>query len=235
MATTTPDNIYSPDSGQAYALTQDLLAMADSVQDALNTRLRTADYSPRAYSGPRAARIAATATVSEGSLWTETDNLRGTYVLRGGSWTPPAPSRYAGWLRRKGGTLGIAGGGTTSYLEVATVNTNTLGITTADSATGVTVTVPEAGLYEFSLHFPLNTGGGWLMLQMATPAGASALSGAPQFEINTDPGYANVMIQRTYFVSNPATALFNPVILANNAATMREEGSLLIRRVAPIW
>ena len=36
MATTSPDKIYSPDAGQPYALTQDLLAMADSVQDALN-------------------------------------------------------------------------------------------------------------------------------------------------------------------------------------------------------
>ena len=38
MATTSPDNIYSPDAGQPYALTPDLLAMADSVQDALNNR-----------------------------------------------------------------------------------------------------------------------------------------------------------------------------------------------------
>ena len=40
MATTSPDKIYSPDAGQQYALTQDLLAMADSVQAALNTRIR---------------------------------------------------------------------------------------------------------------------------------------------------------------------------------------------------
>ena len=38
MATTSPDEIYSPDAGQQYALTQDLLLMADSVQDALNDR-----------------------------------------------------------------------------------------------------------------------------------------------------------------------------------------------------
>ena len=36
MATTTPDNIYSPDAGQQYALTQDLLATADSIQNALS-------------------------------------------------------------------------------------------------------------------------------------------------------------------------------------------------------
>lgn len=36
MATTSPDNIYSPNAGQQYALTQDLLAMADSTQVALS-------------------------------------------------------------------------------------------------------------------------------------------------------------------------------------------------------
>lgn len=43
MATTSPDNIYSPDAGQQYALTQDLLAMADSVQAAL-TNFRNSDW-----------------------------------------------------------------------------------------------------------------------------------------------------------------------------------------------
>lgn len=36
MATTSPDNIWTPDSGDDYALTVDLAAMADTVQDALN-------------------------------------------------------------------------------------------------------------------------------------------------------------------------------------------------------
>lgn len=38
MATTSPDNIWTPDGGDAYALTVDLAAMADTVQDALNKR-----------------------------------------------------------------------------------------------------------------------------------------------------------------------------------------------------
>lgn len=37
MATTSPDNIWTPDAGDDYALTTDLAAMADTVQDALNT------------------------------------------------------------------------------------------------------------------------------------------------------------------------------------------------------
>lgn len=35
MATTSPDNIWTPDSGDDYALTVDLAAMADTVQDAI--------------------------------------------------------------------------------------------------------------------------------------------------------------------------------------------------------
>lgn len=38
MATTSPDNIWTPDAGDDYALTVDLAAMADSVQNALKTR-----------------------------------------------------------------------------------------------------------------------------------------------------------------------------------------------------
>lgn len=35
MATTSPDNIWSPDAGDDYALTTDLAAMADTIQDAI--------------------------------------------------------------------------------------------------------------------------------------------------------------------------------------------------------
>lgn len=38
MATTSPDNIWTPDSGDDYALTVDLARMADDIQDALNSR-----------------------------------------------------------------------------------------------------------------------------------------------------------------------------------------------------
>lgn len=52
MATTSPDGIYSPDAGQQYALTQDLLLMADTVQDGLTSvrdgiRYRTGSSSDR--------------------------------------------------------------------------------------------------------------------------------------------------------------------------------------------
>lgn len=41
MATTSPDNIKSPDAGDQYALVQDLGALADTVQLALNRRPRS--------------------------------------------------------------------------------------------------------------------------------------------------------------------------------------------------
>jgi len=45
MALTSPSNLFSPDAGDGYALVTDLAAMQDSVQTALNTRVRTStDY-----------------------------------------------------------------------------------------------------------------------------------------------------------------------------------------------
>ena len=67
MATTSPDEIYSPDAGQQYALTQDLLAMADSVQDAL-TDVRAGI---RTFAGTNSARTAVVPNV--GDYWTTTD------------------------------------------------------------------------------------------------------------------------------------------------------------------
>lgn len=43
MATTSPDNIWTPDAGDDYALTVDLAAMADTVQDALNKKANSSD------------------------------------------------------------------------------------------------------------------------------------------------------------------------------------------------
>lgn len=78
MATTTPDNIYSPDAGQEYALTQDLLAMADTVQDAL-TSIRTRSG---VLKGPESSRPA---PGNAGSYWSSTDTGRLWYD-NGVSW-----------------------------------------------------------------------------------------------------------------------------------------------------
>lgn len=77
MATTSPDNIWTPDSGDNYALTTDLAAMADTVQDALSD---IRDDSA-AFIGTNAQRTALTApALREGITWYATDtNIRWFY------------------------------------------------------------------------------------------------------------------------------------------------------------
>lgn len=82
MVTTSPDNIFSPDSGAPYALTTDLAVMADSVQDALISRANRI--------GTSAARTAATAASPTGTLWWDT--TIGVLTIKGVStWTAVSP------------------------------------------------------------------------------------------------------------------------------------------------
>lgn len=79
MATTSPDNIWSPDSGDDYALTVDLAAMADTVQDALNT-VKT--YTPLT----DAERLALSGTdLFEGRIVYATDT-NAMWMYNGSSW-----------------------------------------------------------------------------------------------------------------------------------------------------
>lgn len=67
MATTSPDNIWTPDAGNPYALTVDLMATADSVQSALNA----ANGRIRWLRGTEAQRAVTTPQV--GDYWTTTN------------------------------------------------------------------------------------------------------------------------------------------------------------------
>lgn len=79
MATTSPDNIWSPDSGDDYALTVDLAAMADTTQDAI-----TANRVGRI--GTDAERLALSgASLFEGLTFRTTDT-RYDWVYTGGVW-----------------------------------------------------------------------------------------------------------------------------------------------------
>lgn len=81
MATTSPDAIWSPDSGDDYALTVDLAAMADTVQDALD--------SVKTYRvGTDAERLALSgANLFNGLRWHSTDT-REDWIYSLGSWQP---------------------------------------------------------------------------------------------------------------------------------------------------
>ena len=125
MATTTPDNIYSPDAGQQYALTQDLLANADSVQAALNT-LRAG----RRYRTGTAADRTSWSTPGEGALFYNSDS-RKIEVYQSGTWLQVwPPTRVSGRFV-----------GATSGTGTATVNHGLPGV---PSYVGVTDTVAGA-------------------------------------------------------------------------------------------
>lgn len=79
MATTSPDNIWSPDSGDDYALTVDLAAMADTVQDAINDN-RVGRI------GTNAERLALTGTDLFEGLTFRTTDTRYDWVYTGGVW-----------------------------------------------------------------------------------------------------------------------------------------------------
>lgn len=114
MVTTSPDNIWSPDSGDDYALTTDLAGMADTVQDAI-----TANRVGRI--GTNAQRLALTGTdLFEGLTFRTTDTRR-DWVYTGGAWV----QRMA--------PFAVAGG-------VATVGT---GVTTISFPSGVFTRAPE--------------------------------------------------------------------------------------------
>lgn len=82
MALTTPNEIWTPDSGDDYALTTDLAAMADDAQEVFELR---ANY----FIGTTAARTAYAADALEGALWYDTD-LSAEYRMVSSSWVANA-------------------------------------------------------------------------------------------------------------------------------------------------
>lgn len=112
MATTSPDNIFSPDLSNPWLQTVDLAAMADSVQGALNgVRAERSDFNQQFY-GPAAARGTLTG-VNLGDTYQDTDGARVMHRYDGQwrawesewiSWTPVL-SAGAGSFAVGNGTL----------------------------------------------------------------------------------------------------------------------------------
>ena len=226
MATTTPDGIYSPDAGQQYALTQDLLAMADSVQDALTKRT--------AFSGPRADRLAAESTAPNGSIWVETDNLQSLYVKRAGQWAVPVPPRFQALWRRSDNQLAFNGSSTYTYTTASSTTINTLGVTAQGTAEGLAYRVPEAGVYEFSVRVPIASDpAGWTTLELLAPD-SQALGGHGIDELNAASGFNLLKLTRVLFVP-AATANHTIRMYSNVGGTMRSDGVITIRKLPNVW
>ena len=88
MAVTSPDNIRTPDSGDQYALVQDLGVLADTTQAAITKR-------GNMYVGTASQRIAFT-TASNGVHWQDTDGTGAEYVRQAGSWLMLGSKSYSG-------------------------------------------------------------------------------------------------------------------------------------------
>lgn len=80
MATTSPDNIWTPDSGDDYALTVDLAAMADTVQDALTAR--PVNY--RVLTNAQRLALTGPALFEGLTVWTSDTKIEWLYT--GGAW-----------------------------------------------------------------------------------------------------------------------------------------------------
>lgn len=80
MATTSPDNIRTPDPSDPYNLVADMATLAGDVQGALVKR-------GNMYVGTSAQRTAFT-TAPEGVHWQDTNSDKVEWVRRGGSWAP---------------------------------------------------------------------------------------------------------------------------------------------------
>lgn len=89
MATTSPDNLRTPDLGDQYALVQDLAALADLIQIALDRRAN-------AFIGTSQERVAYTDTATNGQLWKDTNGSKALWFKDGATWAtviPPAPAQ----------------------------------------------------------------------------------------------------------------------------------------------
>lgn len=107
MATTSPDNLKTPDAGDQYALVQDLGALADTVQNALKRRANL-------MLGTVAERNAFTASAPQGIHWQDTDGTNlFEWVMRNGSWERAGGSSTAAGA----GTLTMPTGGSTTTVS----------------------------------------------------------------------------------------------------------------------
>lgn len=81
MATTTPDNLWSPDPGTQYNLTTDWATSMTSVQNALKARANLRK-------GTAAQRSAFSSQATEGDVWQDTDGTKFMYIRQSGVWVP---------------------------------------------------------------------------------------------------------------------------------------------------
>lgn len=193
MATTSPDDIWTPDAGDDYALTTDLAAMADTIQDAITANkvnLKGLD-STRPANG--------SAGLSAGMTWYSTDTGV-TWRYNGSAWfienrplgtyTPTVAGITAGQIsvvgeyERRGNLIEGFVTITKTGAGVLT-NTVTVSLPTTPADTGTTrnlgegtavvvITGPNTTTYIINSRY---TGGNTVSLNIPDPGGAALTAG----------------------------------------------------------
>lgn len=116
MATTSPDNIWTPNSSEDYDYVIDAATTATSVQNALTKRANS-------YTGTTAQRTAFTSSAPEGTTWADTNGEKILWIKQGAVWLRVWPPEYV----------------------TPTIQTGTVSVTPiADTVVPYTVTFPVA-------------------------------------------------------------------------------------------
>lgn len=216
MATTTPDNLRTPDIGDPYNLTTDLAVLADTTQAALS-KLGIRNVNSEAerdaiYPSP----------VAGNKVYRLDQNFTEVY-LAGFGWRPAhwglakVSRPYAvHYMRRSDGALSYNNGSTGFRWEGA-VSVNTLGLTFGSDSNGAYFTVPVPGLYHVSASAQLDgpAGSNWATIQTS---GGEALSNVPN-EAAWTGGFASTSVE-AYLQLAVGTKVWFP-FTTNNVGNLR--------------
>lgn len=156
MATTSPDNIWTPDSSDNYDYVINAAATATSVQNALTRRANS-------YIGTSEDRIAFTADAPEGALWSDTNGDKILWIKQGAVWVRVWPAPAAPVPPALGNITYSSGWGTYSTVTLARCD----GRIFMDGLFRPTGTIPGGG-YVTVATLPVNARPGAVRLFSAT-------------------------------------------------------------------
>jgi len=223
MATTSPDNLRTPDLGDPYNVTADLKVLADTTQAALSAlgiRNVSSDVERDAiYPNP----------VAGNKVYRLDQNFLDVYIAgfgwRPGHWGLAKVARpYAVHnLRRSDGALQY-NNGSTGLRWQGSPAVNTLGLTFGSDTNGAYFTVPVAGLYKVSAEFLLDgpPGSNWTSAQVS---GGEALSNIYN-EAAWTGGYATATVTSDLQLTT-STRVWFPFV-SNNVGNFRSNATVRV-------
>lgn len=186
MATTSPDNLFSPNPSDNYNLIANWATSMQSVQAALVKR-------GNMYVGTSTQRTAFT-TAPEGVHWQDTNGGKLEYVMQGGSWTPSViPVREIPITTFGAGWNGLGGLHTPRLIVSADGRVSLVGMVGRTTATGAFTnifTVPSellpqpSGTLMLGAFFFSGGFGGQLSLQPSGVVRLEYSTGSPAVTLN---------------------------------------------------